>query len=179
MTELKGDVAKAKVAATLLLTLPGFPFVYYGEEIGMTGDKPDERLRTPMQWNGSSRGFSSGTPWETLQSDTLTTNVAGEDRQQNSLLNLYRKLIHLRARNRALREGSLEPVESGSESVLAYTRRRDSSLVLVLVNLGSNTVPAPAIGVRISDGAICWSKGTRAARHCRGSLRGEHTSTNC
>ena len=50
MTALGGDVARAKLAATLLLTLPGLPFVYYGEEIGMTGDKPDPRLRTPMQW---------------------------------------------------------------------------------------------------------------------------------
>src|SRR2546422_11315310 len=52
---------------------------------------------------------------------------------------------HLRTTNRALREGALELVESGSETVLAYTRRRDSSLVLVLVNLGSTTAPAPGI----------------------------------
>jgi len=54
MTALGNDTAGAKLAATILLTLPGVPFVYYGEEIGMRGDKPDERLRTPMQWNGSS-----------------------------------------------------------------------------------------------------------------------------
>ncbi|HEV8380092.1 MAG TPA: alpha-amylase family glycosyl hydrolase [Gemmatimonadales bacterium] len=146
MTALGNETAGAKLAATILLTLPGVPFVYYGEEIGMTGDKPDERLRTPMQWNGSSGGFTSGTPWETLQGDTLAANVAAEDRSRNSLLNLYRKLIHLRSTNRALREGPLEPIETGSESVLAYMRRRDSSLVLVLVNLGGATAPAPAIG---------------------------------
>jgi len=137
MTALGNDTAGAKLAATILLTLPGVPFVYYGEEIGMTGDKPDERLRTPMQWNGSSRGFTSGKPWETPQSDTLTANVAAETKQPGSLLNLYRKLTHLRAANRALREGALEPVETGNEAVLAYLRKDDSSRVLVVVNLGT------------------------------------------
>src|SRR2546422_2801945 len=140
LTALGNDTAGARIAATILLTLPGVPFVYYGEEIGMTGDKPDERLRTPMQWNGSSRGFTSGTPWETLQSDTLTANVAGEDKRPSSLLNLYRKLTHLRATDRALREGELEPVDTGNESLLAYLRKDGSRRVLVVVNLGK--VPA-------------------------------------
>ena len=61
LTELKGDIARNKVAVTLLLTLPGLPFVYYGEEIGMTGDKPDPRLRTPMHWSrGPAAGFTRG-----------------------------------------------------------------------------------------------------------------------
>ncbi len=80
MTALGNDTAGAKLAVTILMTLPGVPFIYYGEEIGMTGDKPDERLRTPMQWSATSRGFTSGKPWETPQADTLTVNVASEER---------------------------------------------------------------------------------------------------
>ncbi len=110
MTALGNDRAGARLAATILLTLPGVPFVYYGEEIGMTGDKPDERLRTPMQWNGS------------------------------SLLGLYRWLIRLRANDKAIREGELEPVDTGNEAVLGYLRKDGSSRVLVVVNLGK--VPA-------------------------------------
>ena len=144
LTALRNDTAGARLAATILLTLPGVPFVYYGEEIGMTGDKPDERLRTPMQWTASSRGFTSGKPWETLQADTLTVNVAAQERRPNSLLSLYRKLGHLRATNRALREGRLEPIESGSDSVLAYWRMHDSSHVVVLVNLGRTAAKPPA-----------------------------------
>ena len=53
MTELGGDVESAKLAATLLLTGGGTPFLYYGEEIGLTGQKPDERIRTPMRWDAS------------------------------------------------------------------------------------------------------------------------------
>ena len=71
LTELKGDVAKSRIAATLLLTLPGLPFVYYGEEIGMTGNKPDERLRTPMHWSRESGiGFTKGTAWQALHPDS-------------------------------------------------------------------------------------------------------------
>jgi glycosidase len=145
MTALGNDTAGAKLAATILLTLPGVPFVYYGEEIGMTGDKPDERLRTPMQWSGSSRGFTSGKPWEASQSDSLTANVAVEDRAANSLLKLYRWLIRLRANDNALREGELEPVVTGNESVLAYLRKDGAGQVLVVANLGkvSATVSLP------------------------------------
>jgi glycosidase len=145
LTALGNDVAAAKLAATILLTLPGLPFVYYGEEIGMTGDKPDEQLRTPMQWTGSAAGFTSGKPWEALQHDSLTANVAAQDHAANSLLNLYRRLIHLRAANPALRSGELVPVATGSESVLAYIRKDGARQVLVVANLGSSPAAAFAL----------------------------------
>ena len=162
MTALANDTAGARLAVTILLTLPGVPFVYYGEEIGMTGDKPDERLRTPMQWTASSRGFTSGKPWETLQSDTLKVNVAAEDRQPGSLLNLYRKLGRLRATNRALREGRLEPVEMGNDALLAYMRKDGSRQVLVVANLG--TTPATlALPGRYSYRSLLTPGSTRAS----------------
>ncbi|HLQ57874.1 MAG TPA: alpha-amylase family glycosyl hydrolase [Gemmatimonadales bacterium] len=141
MTALGNDTAGARLAATILLTLPGVPFVYYGEEIGMTGDKPDERLRTPMQWaQAPAAGFTSGKAWEALQPDSFKANVAVEDQASNSLLKLYRWLIRLRANDTALREGRLEPIDTGNESLLAYLRKDGSSQVLVVVNLGK--VPA-------------------------------------
>ncbi len=140
MTALANDTAGARLAVTILLTLPGVPFVYYGEEIGMTGDKPDERLRTPMQWTASSRGFSSGKPWEVPQADSLTANVAAQERRPNSLLKLYRWLMRLRGNDAALREGRLEPVETGNDALLAYMRKDGTGQVLVIANLG--TTPA-------------------------------------
>ncbi|HYJ78488.1 MAG TPA: alpha-amylase family glycosyl hydrolase [Longimicrobiaceae bacterium] len=148
-TFLGGDSARARMAATLLLTLPGVPFIYYGEEIGMTGDKPDERLRTPMQWTGGrSVGFSTGTSWQAAQADSATVNVAAQDRDPGSLLNLHRTLIQLRAGNPALARGELVPLTTSSPQVAAYLRRMEGFVVLVVANLGNS----PVSGVTVDSG---------------------------
>ena len=161
MTELKGDVPSAKLAATLLLTLPGLPFVYYGEEIGMTGNKPDERLRTPMHWSRvAGVGFTRGKPWEALQPDSLTANVEAQDREPNSLLNLYRRLIHLRADKPSLAAGELVPLVASSDSVVAYLRRDGGQAVLVVANLSRR----PLTNVKITSGNGALAGGRYAPR---------------
>jgi glycosidase len=146
LTVLGGDVARAKLAAALLLTLPGLPFIYYGEEIGMTGDKPDPRLRTPMHWTrGPAAGFTTGVPWEPLQPDSMTANVEAQEGDPNSLLNLHRRLIHLRAENPALGAGELVPLAASSDAVAAYLRREEERVVLVVANLGAAAVSDVAI----------------------------------
>jgi len=124
LTVLKADEARARVAASAMLLLPGTPFVYYGEEIGMVGDKPDEKIRTPMQWSSANAGgFTSGTPWEALQPDWATRNVAAQDADPRSLLNHYRKLIHLRNAHPALSRGQLHVGSTNNSAVAAYLRR--------------------------------------------------------
>jgi glycosidase len=146
VTALGGDTARARLAAEILFTLPGLPFVYYGEEIGMTGDKPDERLRTPMHWStGPSMGFTRGRPWQALHPDSLTANVAVHDSRPGSLLNAYRRLIRLRAEHPALSSGELVPVESGNAAVAAYLRRDGRRPVLVLANLGTRALANVAV----------------------------------
>ena len=80
LTGFKGGVDAAKQAAAILLTGPGVPFIYYGEEIGLTGGKPDENIRRPMPWTSASPtfGFTSGTPWEAFGDGALTANVGSE-----------------------------------------------------------------------------------------------------
>ena len=147
MTLLGNDIPRAKLAATLLLTLPGLPFIYYGEEIGMTGDKPDERLRTPMQWAPRTGvGFTTGKEWEAPQGDSLTRNVALEDRDPASLLTLYRQLIHLRKSNEALATGRLMAVGSSNAQVAAYMRRSGGQAVIILANTGDSAVAGLSIG---------------------------------
>jgi alpha-amylase len=169
MTVFGGDVARAKIAATLLLTLPGLPFVYYGEEIGMTGGKPDPRLRTPMQWSPRPGvGFTTGTPWEPPQPDSMTTSVALQDGDPGSLLNLYRRLIHLRAEHAALATGRLVPLSGGGAQVAAYLRRAGDHAVLVVANLGD----APVSGVSIGSGPRALPPGTYAPRNLLGGANG-------
>ena len=169
LTELKGDIAGARVAATLLLTLPGLPFVYYGEEIGMTGDKPDPRLRTPMHWSrGPAAGFTRGMPWEPLQPDSLTANVEAQESDPRSLLNLHRTLIHLRAENAALAGGELVALSASDSAVAAYVRRAGDRAVLVVANLGA----APLTGVSLTAPRGTLGAGTWSARSLLGGPAG-------
>lgn len=169
MTMLGRDMAKARLAATLLLTLPGLPFVYYGEEIGMTGDKPDPRLRTPMQWRpGPGTGFTAGTPWQNAQPDSQTTTVEAQDADPGSLLNLYRTLIHLRKSHDALAVGRLVPLSTGSATVTAYLRREGDRAVLVVANLGD----APAAGLTLSGDPGVLPPGSYQPRNLLGGPEG-------
>ncbi len=146
MTELGGNASRAKLAASLLLTLPGLPFVYYGEEVGMTGDKPDPRIRTPMHWSlAPAAGFTVGTPWEPLQPDSFTANVEAMNGDPGSLLNHYRRLIHLRSASPALGGGDFVPLWAPTPQVAAYLRRSEAETVLVVANLGETAVDSLAL----------------------------------
>ncbi len=138
MSQLDGDGAAAGLAASVLLTLPGVPFVYYGEEIGMTGQKPDPQIRTPMQWSDApNAGFSSGAPWEPPNEDYGDVNVADQDTDEGSLLNLYRRLVRLRNEHAALRTGGLQALGGTCPGTYAYLRTApdaapDDNLLVVL-----------------------------------------------
>jgi alpha-amylase len=134
-----GDAAKARVAASAMLMLPGTPFVYYGEEIGMVGTKPDETIRTPMQWSSAvNSGFTTGTPWEPLQSDWKTKNVAVEDSSRQSSLNHYRKLIQLRNAHPALNRGPLTLLQTmdTTGTIVTWLRSWRDEVFLIVVNFG-------------------------------------------
>ncbi len=102
---------RAKVAASLLLTQPGVPFLYYGEEIGMIGSTPDECLRIPFQWDDTHREapFMLG---KGCKSNEDEYNLAAEQSDPNSLFSHYRILVHLRNDHPALRLGDFTLVNS-------------------------------------------------------------------
>jgi len=152
MTDLGGSYDRARVVASLLLTLPGTPFVYYGEELGMTGSKldGDPRLRTPMHWERAPHvGFSEVRPWEPLRPDSFTANVEVMDDDPGSLLNHYRRLIHVRKASPALATGDFLALETRQPAALAYLRRVEGQTVVVLTNLGD----APLTGVEVASPA--------------------------
>ncbi len=141
MSQLVGQPDRARLAALILMTLPGVPFIYYGEEIGMTGVKPDEKLRTPMQWTPAAHaGFSSVAPWQPVNADYETVNVQTQNADPNSLLNWYRKLIALRMAHPALRVGSFEPIATDKLSVYAFLRRTPDEVLLGIYNFSSGPV---------------------------------------
>ncbi|MGC9395263.1 MAG: alpha-amylase family glycosyl hydrolase [Anaerolineae bacterium] len=130
---------QAKVAATLQFTFPGVPFIYYGEEIGMQGAKPDENIRRPLQWTPEG-GFTTGTPWRGYYEDYATRNIAVQSTVPDSLLSHYRALIALRNNHAALRIGEWLPVTAEPRSVYSYVRVYGDEVVLVVVNLSGKAV---------------------------------------
>ncbi len=137
-TLLNNDIHKIKLAASILLTLPGDVYIYYGEELGMAGQKPDEYIREPFLWGN---GDSSQAKWITplySTSDTIEPlNIQKE--KPDSVYNHYKTLIAFRKNILNNIYHSLEPYEAGEE-VFAYKIRNNESEFLMLHNLSSATV---------------------------------------
>lgn len=135
---LKGDAGKLRSAAAILLSLPGTPFLYYGEEIGLLNGNadPDEEKRTPMPWDGTAGGgFTTGKPWHGFAPGRDSTNVAAQTGDPGSLLSHYRRWIRARHASPALARGRLGILQ-GEGPVLAFLRTQGSERVLVAHNLG-------------------------------------------
>lgn len=134
-----GSVEKAKLAASIYLTLPGNPFIYYGEEIGMSGKKPDENIRAPFKW--SQDGSDMDTTWEETSSnqDTLSLQELKAD-STNNIYNHYKKLIALRKEHSALKDGEFQAMETGKETVVAYNRKNEEEELIVIHNLSKEQV---------------------------------------
>lgn len=152
-------VGQARVAAILLLTLPGTLTIYYGEELGMVDvtipsravqdpaekNKPGtgagrDPERTPMLWDDSEfAGFTDGKPWLPLGTPRAAWDVASQERIANSMLKLYRRLISLRTSHPVLIIGSLDHVVA-ERDLLRYERSDGTTRYLVLLNLGLEPV---------------------------------------
>ncbi len=132
---------KLKLAAAVLLTLPGTPYIYYGEEIGMPGTKPDENIRKPMLWSdGEHAGFSTAKPWNAPARVRPGINVKAESADPDSLLSHYRRLIRLRSDHVALRRGGYQAVPLANKNIYGYLRSHEQQTLLVLHNFSAETV---------------------------------------
>jgi alpha-glucosidase len=158
--------ARARVAAMMLLTLRGTPFLYYGEEIGMRDVFiPPERIcdpvgkrfaglgrdpeRTPMQWSGApGAGFTSAAePWLPLSDDYREVNVAAQRDDPRSHLAFYRRLIWFRKHATALTRGTYRALESPTDTFV-YLREHGGESLLIALNFASEprTVALPRAG---------------------------------
>ncbi len=146
-TVLRNDPGKLRNAAAILLTLPGAPFIYYGEEVGLqNGPTPeDESKRTPMPWSASG-GFTSGTPWRAYAPGLAANNVASQNSDPRSLLSYYRNWIAARHHSAALMRGDITLLET-SAPILAFIRDSGGERVLAVHNLSDSPVDAGPLGV--------------------------------
>jgi maltose alpha-D-glucosyltransferase/alpha-amylase len=161
---LDGDRRRVELMNGLLMSLPGSPIVYYGDEIGMgdnvyLGDR--NGVRTPMQWNGGwNGGFSTADPERLAQpliSNPLygyqAVNVESQRRSDHSLLNWMRRLIRVRKSTRVFGRGAITFFHPANHRVLAYTRSFDGETVLAVNNL-SGTAQVAELDLRPLEGAI-------------------------
>ena len=128
-------------AAMLLFSLPGTPFVYYGEELGMRGAADVDTSQTlpwsrnPMQWDATSaRGFTTGTPWTPVSTDSA--NVAAQVNVAGSMLETYKGLIGTRKGSPALEHGGYREVPTDRPDVFAFVREDPAERVLVVASFG-------------------------------------------
>lgn len=143
---LGNDRRKIELLYTLLLSLPGTPIIYYGDEIGMgdnvyLGDRFG--VRTPMQWNmNSNAGFSSANP-QRLYLPVITdpvyryesVNVAAQEENTSSLVWWMKHLIAMRKRLNVFGRGSMKFIQSSNAKVLCFERRYDKQTIIVVANL--------------------------------------------
>lgn len=149
-TQLGNDPGKLRDAAAILLTLPGAPFIYYGEEVGLQNGPTsgDESKRTPMPWSASG-GFSTATPWFPYAPGIATANVASQANDPQSLLSYYRHWIAARHGSHALMKGDITPLDAG-DSVLAFTRDSGDERVLVVHNLSASPMTTKPLALDAS-----------------------------
>ncbi|MFC1650584.1 alpha-amylase family glycosyl hydrolase [Candidatus Latescibacterota bacterium] len=141
------NIEKAKMAAALLLTLPGSPYIYYGEEIGMLGEKPDPYIREPFIWD-KKENDAFRTTWEQPRNSTESAVVplSAQQADENSLFNHYKDFIHFRNQSSALTFGDLIPVNIENPSICAFIRSDSQESLFVMHNLSPNelTISIPS-----------------------------------
>lgn len=157
----KYSLPRARLAITMLLTLRGTPFLYYGEEIGMENTAvpkgkamdPLERFplipgraraRTPMQWSpGKNAGFSSGEPWLPINKKFLRVNVESESKDPDSLLRFYQDIIALRHSSEVLRKGDFKFLLPEGPHLMTFERIWEGKRAVVILNFAHREVFIP------------------------------------
>ncbi|RRB01175.1 alpha-amylase family glycosyl hydrolase [Larkinella rosea] len=152
---LNGNQNHLKVAANLLLTLPGNPYVYYGEEIGMLGAKPDENIREPFLWDEKKQDrMRSRWRRAKFSTDSTVVPLAAQQTDPGSLYNHYRRLIHFRNSHPVLNDNlsKLEASQIQHKNVIAFTRKSGNRSVLVIHNLTKRGLDVVIYPLELAEG---------------------------
>jgi maltose alpha-D-glucosyltransferase/alpha-amylase len=151
-TLLENDTDRIKLMNSLLLSMPGSPIVYYGDELGMgdnvfIGDR--NGVRTPMQWSPDrNAGFSRADPQRLYLPPVMdaiygyqAVNVESQLRDPSSLLHWMRRMLAVRKTSQAFGRGSLRMLKPGNRKVFAYLREFNEDVILCVANLARSAQP--------------------------------------
>ncbi|MFW5657231.1 MAG: maltose alpha-D-glucosyltransferase [Bacteroidota bacterium] len=143
---MENDRRNIELMNILLFSLPGTPIIYYGDEIGMgdnyyLGDR--DGVRTPMQWSADKNaGFSSAEPQRLFLPIIFnhdyhyeSLNVENQEKNPTSLLWWMRRIIATRKQYKAFSRGEIEFIDTNNSKILAFTRKYEDQIVLVIINL--------------------------------------------
>jgi maltose alpha-D-glucosyltransferase / alpha-amylase len=149
---MENDLDRIKLMNSLLLSMPGSPTLYYGDEIGMgdnffIGDR--NGVRTPMQWSPDrNAGFSRADPQRLYLPPIMdavygypSTNVEAQSRDPNSLLSWTKRMLAVRKTSRAFGRGTRRFLRPGNRKILAYLREFGNDTVLCVANLSRSAQP--------------------------------------
>jgi maltose alpha-D-glucosyltransferase / alpha-amylase len=149
---MENDRPRIELLNSLLMSMPGTPIIYYGDEIGMgdnifLGDR--DAVRTPMQWSSDrNAGFSRAEPARLYLPPIMdpvhsyeAVNVEAQGRSAGSLLNWMKRIIAVRKAHRALGRGTLEFLHPGNRKVIAYLREHGDEAILCVANLSRSAQP--------------------------------------
>ena len=156
---LENDLRKIQLMNSLLLSMPGTPIVYYGDEIGMgdnifLGDR--DGVRTPMQWSPDRNGgFSRADPARLYLPPIMdaiygyeAVNVEAQQRDPSSLLNWMKRMIAVRQAHQAFGRGTLRLLYPRNRKILAYLREHEGDRILCVANLARS---AQAVELNLSE----------------------------
>lgn len=132
---LARNLASEKMAASLYLMAPGNSFIYYGEEIGMIGSGKDENKRLPLLWSINDKKGITDAPPNANYAETLEAGVMEQEKDEDSLLQYYKKAIRIKNENPEIQRGLLTSIDFGNEAVCAYSLEYENSKVYVIHNL--------------------------------------------
>lgn len=158
LSMLGGNIKKGKLAAALLLSMPGTPYLYYGEEIGMLGMKPDPNIREPFLW-ADTPSDTMRTRWikPAFTTDSTVRPLADQMHDSSSIYRQYRKLIHVRNSSRALTFGNFVDANYGNGKVISFYRETKKEKLLVFHNLSSQRVSIQLNDTDRSFGKVLFS----------------------
>ena len=137
MSEVNNE-DKAKLAINIYMTLPGNPFIYYGEEIGMRGEKPDINIREAFKWTDSKK-LDYAYTMDFSINDT-TTPLSNQLDDNNSMYNHYKNIINLRKSTIALSKGNYESIDVNNFSIMAYKRSYKNESYYIFHNLSNSKI---------------------------------------